>query len=1191
MNERQQIGDLNGDAHVDNLDLQSLINLVASLPPPPPPGGGSVAAVPEPSGLALAAMGFTALAACTWRRYVGHRSAGGADGNRSGWDRRRDSPAEKTKQLCTWFSLGAIVLLAAAQAALANGFIWTNSAGGDWKGPNWNFLGSPGTNDSATFSLPSATYTVSFSFPPSPVQDLNVSAGKIAFSGGAGGATLSVTSTSGGGQTVTVAGPNTSLTLGSSGGAGSSPMNLTAGKSTFIQNGATLNTLAGSQLNTGFLFVNSGTLLVDGSSGAAGGQASAAIASGVGMPNAFGIAGGAAAITFSNGATGDFRVGGIDLANDSTAGTSGTLNVLSGAMLSVGNLNLATSGGATTSATLDIEGASSSLIQSGATLNVGHSATGAAVINIGTTSAGASLSTGTGLFTINKTGTVNLGIPGGSGSTLNVHGDITIDGGALQNNGKASEFVWDASHTMTVINGGRATFLSGFNTASSAEVTISGNGSKLETTAGQAPIVIQNLGLVSVNSGGLLSSAGVINLGNSSTDTTELDVDGLGSAVVSNATSQSTWDGLKSSVSFTNGASGTFPSGIDLAMSGDGASVSVAVKSGASLHVGNLNVAAGSHVSVAVVTISDASTSVMLNPNANLVIGDASGGTATINVNSGATLALGAGGATALNSTGALNINGGTVDLKSLTASGGVVNLVAGSLSFIGNLTAGTGGLLGANPNIGFNQSITLTGTTTIDASHTLTLSGGTLNTGSLTVNGAFAFNAGTLGITQPNALINTSIVSNSPSSTININANNVALGNASSFTGFLHQGTLNVGGNSVTLNSAGYADLGVLTTLNGGTITAPNGVSFGSGSNFSGHGTINAQVTGELGSVIDADGSLALGDSTSPAGFNFAGQLRTHANSVTLNSSAPATLGNLTLLGTAASPGTLNAANGLVVNFGAAVTGFGTINSSNTLALHSVINGTVQGTSAAQPLTLTGWIKGVGSFNNVVFSGTYDPGFSPTLATVGSVSFGPANVLNVELGGTARGSQYDAVIASGNLTLGGSLQVSLINNFSPGLGNSFDILDWAARSGTFSSMQLPALSGSLVWNTSQLYNTGVISVIDSNFLPGDMNRGGHVDVADISAMESALIDLDSYKATHLFGGLPMTDLQLAEIGDFTGDSKVTNADLQGLINLLANGGGSGGALVSAVPEPSGVALAALATFAAIAVRLRQRFV
>ena len=47
--------------------------------------------------------------------------------------------------------------------------------------------------------------------------------------------------------------------------------------------------------------------------------------------------------------------------------------------------------------------------------------------------------------------------------------------------------------------------------------------------------------------------------------------------------------------------------------------------------------------------------------------------------------------------------------------------------------------------------------------------------------------------------------------------------------------------------------------------------------------------------------------------------------------------------------------------------------------------------------------------------------------------------------------------------------------------------------SGTFSSLQLPALAGGLVWNTSQLYTTGVLSV----GLPGDFNFNGVVDAAD----------------------------------------------------------------------------------------------
>jgi hypothetical protein len=179
---------------------------------------------------------------------------------------------------------------------------------------------------------------------------------------------------------------------------------------------------------------------------------------------------------------------------------------------------------------------------------------------------------------------------------------------------------------------------------------------------------------------------------------------------------------------------------------------------------------------------------------------------------------------TVTNATGTININGGTVDLKSLNYQGGTINFTAGSLSFLGNLTVGTSGLLGSNLLLNGNQQLTLSGATTVDAGRKLTLDGGTLSTGNLIVNGSFIFIAGTLGITQAGASINTPIVTGNPS-TININANNVSLGSATSFSGFDHQGTLNVGSNAVTLNSAGYARLGVLTTLDNGTINAPNGV------------------------------------------------------------------------------------------------------------------------------------------------------------------------------------------------------------------------------------------------------------------------------------------------------------------------------------------------------------------------------
>ena len=107
---------------------------------------------------------------------------------------------------------------------------------------------------------------------------------------------------------------------------------------------------------------------------------------------------------------------------------------------------------------------------------------------------------------------------------------------------------------------------------------------------------------------------------------------------------------------------------------------------------------------------------------------------------------------------------------------------------------------------------------------------------------------------------------------------------------------------------------------------------------------------------------------------------------------------------------------------------------------------------------------------------------------------------LKMELGGTVPGSQYDQVHVTGALALGGMLKVDFIDLgaglFAPHSGDSFDILDWGALSGTFTAIQLPTLAGGLVWNTSQLYTTGVLSVASPG-LPGDYNNNGIVDAAD----------------------------------------------------------------------------------------------
>ena len=133
-------------------------------------------------------------------------------------------------------------------------------------------------------------------------------------------------------------------------------------------------------------------------------------------------------------------------------------------------------------------------------------------------------------------------------------------------------------------------------------------------------------------------------------------------------------------------------------------------------------------------------------------------------------------------------------------------------------------------------------------------------------------------------------------------------------------------------------------------------------------------------------------------------------------------------------------------------------------------------GTLAIQGGSLEGNGNVVG---DVQLYGNLLPGQSAgALTFIGSLALQSSTNTVVELGGTAMGA-YDRINVMGPLTLGGSLQVSLTNGFTPAPGTSFDILDWGTLSGNFSTVQLPPLPGTLSWNTTQLYSTGVLSVVN----------------------------------------------------------------------------------------------------------------
>jgi hypothetical protein len=123
--------------------------------------------------------------------------------------------------------------------------------------------------------------------------------------------------------------------------------------------------------------------------------------------------------------------------------------------------------------------------------------------------------------------------------------------------------------------------------------------------------------------------------------------------------------------------------------------------------------------------------------------------------------------------------------------------------------------------------------------------------------------------------------------------------------------------------------------------------------------------------------------------------------------------------------------------------------------------------------------VTGPGSFSgNILFSDGFSPGASPAAVALENAVFDGTATLTMELGGLAPGSEFDQLLLSGNLELGGTLDVKLIDGFSPALGDSFDLLDWGALIGAFAAVNLPALAGDVAWDSSRLYSDGTLAVI-----------------------------------------------------------------------------------------------------------------
>ena len=148
--------------------------------------------------------------------------------------------------------------------------------------------------------------------------------------------------------------------------------------------------------------------------------------------------------------------------------------------------------------------------------------------------------------------------------------------------------------------------------------------------------------------------------------------------------------------------------------------------------------------------------------------------------------------------------------------------------------------------------------------------------------------------------------------------------------------------------------------------------------------------------------------------------------------------------------------------------------------------------------------------------------------------------------------------------------ELSILNwTGSAGTGGGTDQVIFGTTNGGLATTQLSQIHFQGFNGASVLASGEVVPQTLSTRKLGDFSLDGHANAADIPAMIVALTDLGGFQSSH-----SLTNDDMLNIGDVNADGKISNADLQGLLNLLKAGGGSGG--TTAVPEPSSILLLAL---------------
>ncbi len=495
--------------------------------------------------------------------------------------------------------------------------------------------------------------------------------------------------------------------------------------------------------------------------------------------------------------------------------------------------------------------------------------------------------------------------------------------------------------------------------------------------------------------------------------------------------------------------------------------------------------------------------------NASVVIGDASGSTGTLNVNDDdAELVVGNGGdlTVGLNGAGTLNITGtGTVEVADQFIAGSnansapTVNVSGFSIAPFGTSFLDVLGTGESRVGQGGDATMTISNGAFASFAGDLIIANGAASTSSITVH--------TAGLLPARLLVDGDLLigRNSSATAAGNGTLNVDTGGLTDVAGQTLLGDPNGGVGTIDLGGGTFA--GDLVTVLAGSVISGNGtinadvtnfgnvlpsggagltfngllsnttnniagnkIHFGPLGGYSGSGTCQADITGDVASTLTATGPLTIGANTA-AGYSYLGTLDVRAQLVTLVDSNGAVLGGQTHIDN----GILSCANGIGNQNGGVVSGQGTL------------------------------------IGNVVNSGVLaptDPGDAPVeLDISGTLLCNPTSRLQFELNGPGNS---DRINVSNSMTLNGVVDATLAPDYLPSLGEQMMLINPMTPnglSGTFSNINHTPVCDQyrivLVYSTT----AGIALIRPSTAVtsPGDVDRDGDHDLDDFALWQARM--------------------------------------------------------------------------------------